>query len=631
MEKDKDLKEKKPANTRLKMTIGILFLVVLSIVELYLMMNYADSYLFLGLVGLAILCFVYWTMDLSFKARREQESDLEKGFESLYKAQKVSYITLKQGLVKLEELLDELGEELSFPLEEVLSAQKAVGRVTIQKNKENFYVVVASNEKLIEHLESFEQKFVEISGQIEMINAAAAAPLAEQPQNKQEEILSSLARIEDMLKEGTGNTAMPDRQQEILDSLAGIGDAVMRESGREPVVDRQQEILDYLARIEASVKDEISELEVHMESKIDEIPSAVQEEQKMSAEELEQLLGETGAMMESMNLDLPGDENIAAAVQEEAAGNPGITADAGVMAPETDKARQASMALDMADLPGADAAPEAGMPLDMADTPGAETPLETGMPPDMADTPGAETPLEAGMPPDMADTPGAETPLEAGMPPDTADVPGTAMSSEAGTSLKAGVVPELDEKALAEDSFEIPEGMGLPGVGKIAEHTEGGESYEIPEGMELPGIQDIGISPQIPEPEESYEIPEHLLMPEFSSGVQPGIMPEESAMANEAEEPSNQVDIPEVDGSQQAGIALDGQNNSEPFGMPEIPAEQAGSEKVMTPDEIAVLLGEPSGAKAPMLAEEEVPKKPDLSDPGHVMTPEEIASLLADM
>lgn len=217
------------------------------------------------------------------------------------------------------------------------------------------------------------------------------------------------------------------------------------------------------------------------------------------------------------------------------------------------------------------------------------------------------------------------------MPPDTADVPGTAMSSEAGTSLKAGVVPELDEKALAEDSFEIPEGMGLPGVGKIAEHTEGGESYEIPEGMGLPGIQDIGISPQIPEPEESYEIPEHLLMPEFSSGVQPGIMPEESAMANEAEEPSNQVDIPEVDGSQQAGIALDGQNNSEPFGMPEIPAEQAGSEKVMTPDEIAVLLGEPSGAKAPMLAEEEVPKKPDLSDPGHVMTPEEIASLLADM
>ena len=351
MEKDKDLKEKKPANTRLKMTIGILFLVVLSIVELYLMMNYADSYLFLGLVGLAILCFVYWTMDLSFKARREQESDLEKGFESLYKAQKVSYITLKQGLVKLEELLDELGEELSFPLEEVLSAQKAVGRVTIQKNKENFDVVVASNEKLIEHLESFEQKFVEISGQIEMINAAAAAPLAEQPQNKQEEILSSLARIEDMLKEGTGNTAMPDRQQEILDSLAGIGDAVMRESGRETVADRQQEILDYLARIEASVKDEISELEVHMESKIDEIPSAVQEEQKMSAEELEQLLGETGAMMESMNLDLPGDENIAAAVQEEAAGNPGITADAGVMAPETDKARQASMALDMADLP----------------------------------------------------------------------------------------------------------------------------------------------------------------------------------------------------------------------------------------------------------------------------------------
>ena len=46
MNKEKELQENKPTNTRLKMTIGILFLVVLSIVELYLMMNYSDKYLF---------------------------------------------------------------------------------------------------------------------------------------------------------------------------------------------------------------------------------------------------------------------------------------------------------------------------------------------------------------------------------------------------------------------------------------------------------------------------------------------------------------------------------------------------------------------------------------------------------
>ena len=307
MEKGKELQEKKPTNTRLKLTISIVCLVILSIAELYLMINNSEEYLFLGLVGLAILCFVYLVTDLCFKMRREQELSLEKDFESLYKAQKVSYITVKQGIAKMEELLDELGEELSFPLDEVLQAQKAVGRVTIQKNKENIDAVVESNEKLIEHLQAFEQRFSGLADQIGSMQTASAVPVPEAAVDRQEEILSALARMEGMLQNGPGSVPVPDHQEEILNALEEIGDTMRREFGREPVRDRQQEILDYLARIEASVKNEISELEVHMESKIDEIPSAVQEEQKMSPEDLEKILGETSALMDSMQLDLSGE------------------------------------------------------------------------------------------------------------------------------------------------------------------------------------------------------------------------------------------------------------------------------------------------------------------------------------
>lgn len=580
MEKDKELKEKKPTNTRVKLTVGILFLVVLSVVELYLMINFSDSYLFLGLVGLAILCFVYWTMDLSFKIHREQEGVLDKDFESLYKAQKVSYITVKQGFTKLEELLDELGEELSFPLEEVLSAQKAVGRVTIQKNKENFDVVVASNEKLIEHLESFEQKFAEIGSQIEALNAAAAAAPAAlaggQSENRQDEILDALARMEDMLKTGMANTGVPDRQQEILDSLGQIGEAMEREFGREPAADRQQEILDYLARIEASVKDEISELEVHMESKIDEIPSAVQEEQKMSAEELDLLLGEAGALMESVNLDLPDEKTAADA--SDVSGQP-----------------EAGTEPNLADIPGAFEMPGEGILSDVRQD--AEESYEIPEHLLMAEEAGTEMPPESA----MSDEAAAEEPFEI---PEGMDL--------------FGAVSAPEEAA---ESFEIPEGMDL--FGTVSAPEAAAESFEIPEGMDLPGA------------EESYEIPEHLLMPEPDGEPDAKTVSEEPAAAEaapekESDELQESMGLPDAAKLPEAGMN-DAQSTSEPVVIPEIPPERIGSEKVMTPEEIAALLGEPGEPEEAASAAEETQPMPDLSDPGHVMTPEEIAALLANM
>ena len=51
----------------------------------------------------------------------------------------------------------------------------------------------------------------------------------------------------------------------------------------------------------------------------------------------------------------------------------------------------------------------------------------------------------------------------------------------------------------------------------------------------------------------------------------------------------------------------------------------------MTPDEIAALLGETESVIEEEPVKEEKAPMPDLSNPNHVMTPEEIAALLANM
>ncbi|MCI8635936.1 MAG: hypothetical protein HFJ05_10160 [Eubacterium sp.] len=544
MNKEKELQENKPTNTRLKMTIGILFLVVLSIVELYLMMNYSDKYLFLGLVGLAILCSVYWVTDLSFKMRREQESSYEKDFESLYKAQKVSYITIKQGFAKFEELLDELGEELSFPVDEVLQAQKAVGRVTIQKNKENIDAVVESNEKLIGRLQEFEQRFVEMGERIDAVSAAISMPLPEAAADRQEEIVNSLARMEGMLQGGTGNvTASSGSQEQILDALSEIEDMMRREFGREPIKDRQQEILDYLVRIEASMKDEISELEVHMESKIDEIPSVVQEEHKMSSEELDKILGETNTLMEEM--EESADWNSMAGTAE-----PEVSEDSAV--PNlTEMTGDVSIEEELAKI------------LDETDIIKESEVSENLSMPETVEMPGVELSEEGT---------GISGTLTM---PETLEIPGMELSDE-GTGI-----PE---------NLSMPETVEMPGVELSEEEIEISENLSMPETVEIPGVE---LS------EEGTGISENLTMPETVEVPGAEIKLEQFATSDDALTLQEELE----------GLA--------------------GSEKVMTPEEVAALLGD-TGESDEVVEEEKMPV-PDLSDPGHVMTPEEIAALVANM
>lgn len=218
MKKEKNIvQEQKPQKTKVKMTFAILCLAVLFIVELYLMMNYSKEYLFLGIAGLGILCLVYIVTDLSFKMQREKESFYEKEYENIYKAQKVSYVFLKQSFMDMEKILERIEENTEVPAEELIEAQKAVGKITIQKNRENAASVLNSNEKVIHHIISLEDKVKEAVRSIEeSSNASDTAP-----DDRQQEIIDNLAQNQIVLKEELNRLAeqMNLQNHEILDAV----------------------------------------------------------------------------------------------------------------------------------------------------------------------------------------------------------------------------------------------------------------------------------------------------------------------------------------------------------------------------------------------------------------------------
>lgn len=164
MNEEKDIvRQEKSVKVRLKLTFSILILAAMFIVELYLMMNFSDDFLLIGLVGLAILCCVYMIIDFSFKMQNEADALREMEYESIYKGEKVNYILMKQGFLDLEEIIKENRAKVDFPVDDLISAQKAVGKVTIQRGKENTTAILNSNEKLMDCIITFEDKLDEIS------------------------------------------------------------------------------------------------------------------------------------------------------------------------------------------------------------------------------------------------------------------------------------------------------------------------------------------------------------------------------------------------------------------------------------------------------------------------------------
>ena len=196
-EKREIMQEGKSQNAKLKMTFAILFLAILFIVELYLMMNYPKEYIFMGVAGLGILCLVYIVTDLSFKIKQERESAYEKEYESIYKAQKVSYVFMKQSFMDMEEVLDRIKANSEVPADELIEAQKAVGKITIKKNRENTASVLNSNEKVINQITSFEKNMKDIIRSME----ESISNHSPEVSGGQQDIIQNLEKNQAMLRE----------------------------------------------------------------------------------------------------------------------------------------------------------------------------------------------------------------------------------------------------------------------------------------------------------------------------------------------------------------------------------------------------------------------------------------------
>ena len=153
--------KKRSANSivREKYTIAFASVVeaLLLLLELYFMLHaegHVPLIIDIAIIMVVVLFFlVLAVVDLSQK-NKEME---RKEYEDIYKAQKASYLSAKRYFDDIGARLTALENNHSTFPNEIISAQKAVAKVTINRSKENTDALMNSNDELIQHIFGFEK------------------------------------------------------------------------------------------------------------------------------------------------------------------------------------------------------------------------------------------------------------------------------------------------------------------------------------------------------------------------------------------------------------------------------------------------------------------------------------------
>lgn len=166
---DNELQKKKPVDkeknsARSTIIFSSLAIMLLFIVELYLMIAMPALLPAIAVVGVVILGCTYLDLASIMKFSRIKDKEQEEQYASVLKSEKASYLLIRKYFDEIEEQLTLMEDKISDPYQEIIAAQKATAKVTINRNKENANALMNSNDKLLNIIFGMENKLEEMSG-----------------------------------------------------------------------------------------------------------------------------------------------------------------------------------------------------------------------------------------------------------------------------------------------------------------------------------------------------------------------------------------------------------------------------------------------------------------------------------
>ena len=195
-----DKKENQPREKK-GMPLAPVFLLgatVLLLIEMYFIVNLPRVYLVQIILGAAILACTYVFIAALLKEIHKTGEQVKDEYERMLRGEKASYLMLK----KISEQLEAVDRNTREPGEEIITAQKAIAKVTITRSKENADALMNSNDRVVDNLlqlkESMDAGFEQFAGKQQNMMDDSVKELVLKQQEFAEELKEIIAGLKEI-------------------------------------------------------------------------------------------------------------------------------------------------------------------------------------------------------------------------------------------------------------------------------------------------------------------------------------------------------------------------------------------------------------------------------------------------
>ena len=263
--------KKKADFSGVQIIFSAIALAVLFILELYVMLNFPTDYRMLGIFGVLMLAALYLLIISIQKKMYQKETRMQEQYDMLLRSEKASYLMLKKTYEMMEKRMGQMEQTASVPADNIINAQKAIAKVTINRNRENAEALLNSNDQVMDMLEAFQEKF-HANNEALMNNQKTLIDQNNQDiLSKQQELLSNISELDEYLKSG-----------KIQDDLKSQLERTIEESIREAAAYQAEKIASEVKTEAASMAKEAAKTEAQaapvVEEEVLEPESVVQSE-----------------------------------------------------------------------------------------------------------------------------------------------------------------------------------------------------------------------------------------------------------------------------------------------------------------------------------------------------------------
>ena len=248
--------------------ISILGIAILFVADLYVMINNPGNFVVFSIITILMLVWIFIFTRQMVKFQQQKRKKETEQLEELFRGQKANYLQQK----KVSEQIAEVKTLLQHAsVEDIVTAQKALAKVTISRSRENAEALMNSNDEVRQKMN---QLLEDVSAVSEKMSEQQKAMIDEHIKGmleREEQILGKLQEIDDSVKNEISEAV------EKLQTVAATPAAEPMPQAAEPVFEPEavEEPLPELEP-EAVLEPEV-EAEPVLEPEVAEEPEAVEE------------------------------------------------------------------------------------------------------------------------------------------------------------------------------------------------------------------------------------------------------------------------------------------------------------------------------------------------------------------